>query len=328
MGMTCLCPSRICLDAKVEIYYDKDNNDEVTEKGVDPLVFTGEEFQIMVDELLYQEPVSFDMLCHIAQKTLENKVRYWCYNDATLKNRGCEDDIMQEIHLRLIKTTVSGFLLREGVSGVYNNDPEGFEDWMFQVAKNIKKDFANRIRGRDIKTESLDELESQWLSERQQEELERRIERLGKAFDIVMAADAGVYKVLSWLAQFLFILDRNITKIESADEIIAAFEHTTLNEMYAKLRTVAKRIPWVQITQSQDERLRKALDMPWDGTYTYGQMEFCVFFMKHNAQVAGKKSISDWSNRMNNLIRRELKKQNAQAYTQEKRRQADEPSDN
>ena len=268
------------------------------------------------------------MLCHIAEKTLENKVKYWCSNDTALRNRGCEEDIMQEIYLRLIKTTVSGFLLKKSVNGVYNNDPEGFEDWLFRVARNIKKDFANRIRGRDIKTESLDELESQWLSERQQEELERRIERLGKAFDIVMAADASVYKVLSWLAQFLFILDRNITKIQSADEIIAAFEHTTLNEMYEKLRAVARRIPWVQITQSQDEKLRKALDKPWDGECTYGQVEFCMFFMKHNAQVAGKKSISDWSNRMNTLIRRELKRQDAEAQTDGNRRQTNGPSDN
>ena len=292
------------------------------------MIFTQEEFQIMVDELLYQEPVSFDMLCHIAEKTLENKVKYWCSNDTALRNRGCEEDIMQEIYLRLIKTTVSGFLLKKSVNGVYNNDPEGFEDWLFRVARNIKKDFANRIRGRDIKTESLDELESQWLSERQQEELERRIERLGKAFDIVMAADASVYKVLSWLAQFLFILDRNITKIQSADEIIAAFEHTTLNEMYEKLRAVARRIPWVQITQSQDEKLRKALDKPWDGECTYGQVEFCMFFMKHNAQVAGKKSISDWSNRMNTLIRRELKRQDAEAQIDGNRRQTNGPSDN
>lgn len=292
------------------------------------MIFTQEEFQIMVDELLYQEQVSFDMLCHIAEKTLENKVKYWCSNDTALRNRGYEEDIMQEIYLRLIKTTVSGFLLKKSVNGVYNNDPEGFEDWLFRVARNIKKDFANRIRGRDIKTESLDELESQWLSERQQEELERRMERLGKAFDIVMAADASVYKVLSWLAQFLFILDRNITKIQSADEIIAAFEHTTLNEMYEKLRAVARRIPWVQITQSQDEKLRKALDKPWDGECTYGQVEFCMFFMKHNAQVAGKKSISDWSNRMNTLIRRELKRQDAEAQTDENRRQTNGPSDN
>ena len=292
------------------------------------MIFTQEEFQIMVDELLYQEPVSFDMLCHIAEKTLENKVKYWCSNDTALRNRGCEEDIMQEIYLRLIKTTVSGFLLKKSVNGVYNNDQEGLEDWLFRVARNIKKDFANRIRGRDIKTESLDELESQWLSERQQEELERRIERLGKAFDIVMAADASVYKVLSWLAQFLFILDRNITKIQSADEIIAAFEHTTLNEMYEKLRAVARRIPWVQITQSQDEKLRKALDKPWDGECTYGQVEFCMFFMKHNAQVAGKKSISDWSNRMNTLIRRELKRQDAEAQTDGNRRQTNGPSDN
>lgn len=64
---------------------------------------------------------------------------------------------MQEIHLRLTKTTVDYFLLRHDIEGPYNDNPEGFEAWIFFVAKNIKRDFANKIRNRDFITDDIDD---------------------------------------------------------------------------------------------------------------------------------------------------------------------------
>ena len=119
--------------------------------------FTREEFDAMVNELLYENPISFNMLCRIAEKTLRPSVVNWCRNEDCLRGRGYEDDIMQEIHLRLMKTVVTYFLLRDGIEGPYNNDPEGFEDWIFCVAANLKRDFANKIRNRDFTTASIDD---------------------------------------------------------------------------------------------------------------------------------------------------------------------------
>ena len=42
--------------------------------------FTKDEFDIMVNELLYKNPVSFDMLCQIAEKTLRSRVTQWCHS--------------------------------------------------------------------------------------------------------------------------------------------------------------------------------------------------------------------------------------------------------
>ncbi len=67
----------------------------------------------MVKELLCDEKTSFSMLCHIAEKTLKPSVIAWCREDECLCGRGYENDIMQEICIRLIKTTVSSFLVRE-----------------------------------------------------------------------------------------------------------------------------------------------------------------------------------------------------------------------
>ena len=118
--------------------------------------FTREEFDIMASQMLEQKPISYEMLTQIAEKTLRRTVKNGCASDLCLRGRGYEDDIMQEIHIRLIKTTVPYFLRRNGVTEGFNNDPEGFEDWMFRVAENLKKDFANKVRGLDFKTEDLD----------------------------------------------------------------------------------------------------------------------------------------------------------------------------
>ena len=271
--------------------------------------FTRNEFDAMVNELLYSTPASFDMLCSIAEKTLRPSVINWCKNEDCLRGRGYEDDIMQEIHLRLMKTTVDYFLLRNGVKEPYNDNPEGFEDWIFRVADNLKRDFANRVRNRDFKTEDIDnpvigDISSDDYSDGC--ESEERIERLKQAFSIVLSSDVGIYKVLTWLAQFVFILDENVTKIKSNELIIAAFEEKTLYDMYDMLLNASKKIPWIVVTKEQNEKILCALRKKREGTVSYGETKYRNFFMKHNGEVSGKKSISDWVNRMNDMIRRQI----------------------
>ena len=274
------------------------------------MYFTHQEFSVMVDELLYQEPVSYDMLCCIAEKTLWNSVVSWCRKEDCLRGRGYEEDLMQEIYLRLIKTTVDYFLLRNGVDGPVNNDPEGFEDWMFRVADNLKRDFVARIRNRDYKTTDMEDPELENIPDVEYDDGEEQIEKLKKAFSIVLSSDVGIYKILTWLAQFVFILDEDITKIKSNDLILHAFRNKTLYEMFEMIMTASKRIPWIVVTEQQRKRIMDALKQPWKGGIVYGDVRFSEFFMKHNGTVSGKKSISDWMNRMNNMIRRETEADN------------------
>lgn len=264
--------------------------------------FTKDEFAVMVEELLYQEPVSFAMLCRIAEKTLRPAVVRWCNAEDCLRGRGYEDDIMQDIHLRLMKITVTYFLLRDDVEGPYNNDPEGFEDWLFRVGENLKRDFANKVRSNDYKTETIEEPVPAYIPE-DGSEAEARIERLKQAFSIVLSADVRVYKVLTWLAQGIFMLEQDVTKIESNDLIVAAFEDKTLYEMYAMILAASRKIPWITVSSQQEEKILKALGKPWHGDITYGETKYKAFFMKHDGQISGKKSISDWMYRMNDMIK-------------------------
>ena len=67
----------------------------------------------MISEMTNKAYPSFDMLCFMAEKTLRSKGRYWCSTDSVLRGRGMEDDIMQDIFIRLIKTTATRFLVRK-----------------------------------------------------------------------------------------------------------------------------------------------------------------------------------------------------------------------
>ena len=289
--------------------------------------FTTDEFATMVQELLYCEPVSFDMLCKIADKTLRPSVKNWCKSEDCLRDRGYEDDIMQEIHLRLMKTTVSYFLLREGVNGPYNNDPEGFEDWMFRVADNLKRDFANKVRNCDFKTENIDDPTIISATNDVDEDAEVRIDKLKEAFSIVISADVNVYKVLTWLAQFIFILDAGVTKIQSNELIIAAFEDKTLYEMYDMILSASKGISWITISEAQNERILEALQKKKIDDVSYGETKYREFFMKHNGEVSGKKSISDWVNRINGMVKKNMDPQENASKKANKNKRPEQPAD-
>lgn len=268
--------------------------------------FTREEFNTMVNELLYEDKVRFDMLCLIADKTLKPSIIGWCKSEESLRGREYEGDIMQEIYLRLMKTTIDYFLLRENITGPYNDDPEGFEDWMFRVAENIKRDFIKKVRNIDFKTEDIEVLDFTKHHTDSTFTEEEYTENLKKAFSIVLEADVSVYKVLTWFAQFVFILENDITKIKSTELIVKVFEDKTLYEMYDMLLIASKRIHWINISEQQNEKILNALRKNYDETVTYGETKYKSFFMKNKGEVAGKKSISDWMNRMSGMIKKKM----------------------
>lgn len=279
------------------------------------MLFTQREFDTMVEELLYTDPARFDMLYHIAEKALRPSVVYWCKTDKTLHGRGYEDDIMQDIHIRLIQTTVDRFLLKDGVDGPVNNDPAGFNAWIRTVAENIKKDSSNKIRGVDFRTVDMDNpLVICAASDNTDDEAER-IEELKQAFSVVLDSDARVYKVLTWVAQFVIIIDFDVTKIESNDLLIKLFENSTLYEMYNSILVISRRIPWITVSRVQHERILVELHRIYKDGISYGNTKYKEFFMKQNGIVSGKKSISDWVNRMNNKIVDETSEKPAKKIT-------------
>ena len=275
--------------------------------------FTQEEFDTMVEQLLGGRLDSYDMLCTIADRVLRPSVIRWCNTDDTLRGRGLEEDIMQEIHTKLLLNVVTRFLRRNGPEGELNRDPEGFQAWMFTVARNVKRDFANKLRARDIKTRELEGTEAETLSSEELAGQQTHVDRLRQSFDVVLSADAGVHKVLTWLAQSLYILELDVSKIQSTQIVLEAFSEKSLYEMYESVRDAADRIPWMYISREQNRRIAAALDAPYDAGRTWGQVTYKSLFMMYHGEPSGKKSVSDWVNRINSIIKRKLGKMNSES---------------
>ena len=265
-------------------------------------MISNEDFGVLVEELLGRERISYDMLCLLAERELRPLVRRLCRSEPCLRGRDLENDIMQEINIRLIKTAISHFLLREGCDSQINYDPIGFRKWMVTVAINIKNDYANRERRHDFKNLPIDEN----VLSGEYDEIsisDDGIEMLQAAFSIVMASDVKVYKVLTWVAQMIFIISFDISKIQSNEMIVSAFREKTLFEMYGMLLSAGKAIPWLTVSEEQNKKIEAALNSPWDEKTVFGNVKYKDFFMKKG----GKYSISDWVNRMNNMIKQVMK---------------------
>ena len=68
--------------------------------------FSDDEFQKKVFEIATQEHPDYSMLCNIASKQLWSYIKRKCAGYASSRRRNVEEDAMQEIHCRLIKTCV------------------------------------------------------------------------------------------------------------------------------------------------------------------------------------------------------------------------------
>ncbi len=261
--------------------------------------YSEEEFYKVFHDITDTQHPVFDSLVNLAQETLKSSVKRWCYEDSCLRGGSYEDDVMQEILIRLIKNCVSGFFMRDGK---LNNDPDGFKNWMFTVAKNVKNDFAKKIRRMQFIESELDEnlsdgtLSPIYVSSEAEE-------RLSTSFRRVIDSDISIYKVLTWIAQMLIIANMNVTKIQSNDILVQHFGFLTLDNMLEMIVAGAKDIPWLSLSDEQLARLRYKLDETTADGVRLGDKTYSDFYMKKGP----KATVSDWVNRINNFIAKEDK---------------------
>lgn len=268
--------------------------------------FTREEFETMVQEILYTTPSKYDALCRIATVTIGPLVPGWCRQEDILRNRGLEGDLMQSILLHLIKTVVHGFLLNDRTTGAYNDNPEGFAHWLTKVAKNHKRDYVNKLRraeGHIDRYATTENMVAPMYSSAAKREQERVLRR---AFNVVMDSDVRVYKVLTWLAAVLFMVEKEMKHHKANALVVTVFENKTLREMYDFILAASKQVPWMTITPQQHARIMKALEKPYNGKgadgRTFGEMTYHECFMDDRGEKSGKKSVSDWMYRMNERV--------------------------
>lgn len=272
------------------------------------MVFTQEEFDIMVDELVVQKPTKYHMLCQISLEFLGPKVDAWCRSNEVLRGRGYEEDILQEIVAHLLTVTVDKFFLSKDENGKekYPRNPGTFGMWLKTVALHKLADFAKEVGEQDnLTTPISDEILPDSISMEGMDE-EDTVALLREAFSIVLASNASIYKILTWLAQSMMILNYDLNRIKARDMVIELFEEMTLADMYTMILMAADQVQCLKITDQQHEKIFAALKKSWDQEHTYGETSYKTFFMKYRGEISPKKSISDWVNRMDEEILRKL----------------------
>lgn len=272
---------------------------------------SGEMLDILYENILEEmtkKPVSYDALCRFAMTVLPPKVRYWCLI-AGRNAPGHAEDLLQEIYVRLIvKSEICFFKKKEADGTVREKTRSEFTAWITRVALNYSLTFFRKINGKESYNLDIDDPDLPEIPapEDNSEEREEVIRRLRTAFAIVISSDVNIYKVLSWLGMAVLMLDRDQTKIQANTAMVAQFGKKTLWEMYTEILSMGARIPWMQFTDAQDENIRRALAETSDNGVCFGDRMFSEFFMLNGGTPSGKKSVSDWENRINGRIKKEM----------------------
>lgn len=266
-------------------------------------VFTDEEFYQMICEVDCDNP-KYDTLCMIADKVLKPTAIKWC-TGGILRGRYTSEDLMHDIHVRLMITIVTGFLRNERSGGDINNNPDGFNSWLFEVAHNLIFDKTKKTKskqGKDVKYEAADK-ELHYLDEDFDEEEEIRQQALSKAFNIVLNSDRKVYITLTWIAQSLFVIQYDLKRPEATEKIIKEFQSKSLFDMWKIILAFSKQVPWLIVTPAQRQRISTALCSPMKDDILLGEVRYEEFFMSKG----DKQTISDWVNRIDNMIKGRMK---------------------
>lgn len=260
-----------------------------------------DEFDCVYRQLHESGFTCYDALLAITDKVTKKFVYKQCNCNPALSKRGYEEDIMQEVRLKVIKNCVHGFFLRNGED---NYNPSGFVAWLFKVAENVVRDYAkkvNRFQFREAKEISecydIPCQNDLYVSTEVNDDLSTAVK---VAFD----CDYSVYKVLTWIAMMLFMVNLNIEKFETPDIIDKTFSQMTLFQMYDTIVVYSKCIPWLELDDDRKKHIKEKLSVTFKDGRRVGDMIYSDFYMKKGP----KATISDWVNRVNKYIVKEVQK--------------------
>lgn len=264
--------------------------------------FTEEEFHKMLAELISGNPDGYVTLYHISEKTLKRTVTGWC--NANKLTKGYEEDVMHDIHLRLIKKCVTGFLKKDGV---VNDDPNGFKNWLFTVAKNIYIDFA-KSRGKipfdsiDISDEDAPEIDIEDDDNELYGDGDYDYDTLNAYFEYAFESSSEVHITMTWIAVMLAVLRGGLDRSEATVYITNIFRNSTMDEILEFIISNSSKVLWLNISDDLIGKIRVKLDKTDSDGCRIGGRKYSEFYMKKG----DRSSVSDWVNRINNRIIREM----------------------
>lgn len=265
-------------------------------------------YEKLVDEILSNEIPRYDNLVIFVDKLLKATVKYWCDNDKILRG-GCHDeDVIQEIQIRIIKKCEDYFFKPE--NGKTQKTCDEFKAWCYVVGENVFFTYRKRKIGNyvgidtDIGTEDLisdnDDIFN-FVENAEKSEYVRYIVNI--CFNTVFDLKSNPHIVLTWLALSLFMLTADADKISSTHLVVEELSDFTLFKMFNLVLMLIKNYDWICISDEQISVQRKNLEKNYKQTdKKIGEMKYEEFYQTKGPEA----SISDWANRVNSQIKKRI----------------------
>lgn len=264
----------------------------------------------LADDICARDCPKYDNLVLFVHNLLSKKVRRWCYNDSALRGGLHDEDVMQEIQIRIIKKCETYFF--KPVHGVTDKTCSEFKAWCNRVAKNYfltycvkqknRKEVALNLSITEDNQSSM-QVEDDYCSD-ETENLETHRSDLKRCFEIVFDLKSSPHIILTWLSVSLFmLLKEDTSKIDSTHMVVQKFSSTTLFEMFDIIISAINKVGWVVFTDEQINRQKRKLEsINKDTGKMIGNMKYEEFYMNKGPEM----SISDWVNRINMQIKKQL----------------------
>lgn len=260
----------------------------------------------IVEDICGNDYPKYDNLVIFVHNLLHKRVKRWCYNDLFLRGGMHEDDVMQEIQIRIIKKCEAYFF--KPVDGKTEKNCDDFKAWCYRVAKNYFITYCVKRKNRkevelELSIKCDDDLASSNfdLDVEASEETDANRQELKRCFEIVLDLKSKPHIVLTWLSVSLYMLYSNSSKIEATHMIVEKFSGLTLDEMLRVIIILSARCGWIELSERQCRKQMEKLEVVDKNTgKKIGEMRYEEFYMSKGPEM----SISDWINRVNEQIKK------------------------
>lgn len=265
-----------------------------------------EDVRNIAAELTGSESFVVSPLYEVMRKTSFPAICAKCRSTACLRDRAVEEDIFQDVYIRVWTHAFRILFTDEGL----NADPVVFARWLATVTKNRISDYIRRASGQDARTEvrrrgADGQDEDPFLRVAApdfSEERDRARGLLLEAVDRVMGKGSSLHIDLAWLAYMLLVLTEGAERGKASGLVALRYGDLTLREMYQAVVCDAHTVSWMRISSAALEQMQSRLLEKDEKGVVYGRAVFSSFFMKKG----GAASVSDWVNRVNGRIRKIL----------------------
>ena len=266
-------------------------------------------FSDMIAEITCRDGARYDAMLLISDSFLKPYIKKLMSYYPIFNNLDMSEDIYHDVVLCLIKSSVDGFLYKDGT---LNDDAEGYLRWMYTVAKHIVQNNARKLTVKYSIEESATNSEGEQVDiadgSNDYNSLEAA-ETLRLCFNAALDSDTSVYILFAWILRAIILsqTDQKLFDNSAASErkacefVVINFGDQTLSVIYAAISVYCEKVSWMKISREANEKIISLLQTENDGILL-GDKKLSDFFMKKG----GNATVSDWINRMNARIRRTM----------------------